>query len=415
MGIYTNQASSSIVGNSNFYDYVNVPTYCTEGSVNFHELGILAAAECRNNSNAIMKSIGIHEACYLESTGSTNVIYESVDISGIFNKIKMFFKKVIEKIKKIIHTFIAKMSSIFSTNAEFVRKYNKEIIKKWANVSNNWSISGYKFTNLNSDHISDFVLSKQEWRDEVLVDTIGTSAITGIGIDIADMLTGNTNFDISAFKSVLSNINSFNSLISKIKENKSDAEDLIRGLLIDSLDAKDNVLNNNNNLKLDASEYTEKLTEVFRNGETSKDTLEKKDINITEILNILKDSTKTKTTIEKFGKNATDGCDKAVKCVEKMENEIIKAAKDEKDSQEKENISSLVSGVSIIMGLVQSEKEYITQAVGAMLQAHKDRCNFYKAICVKVIGQSKKMTEESYNYSNNYSNSGSFFDSIELV
>ena len=43
------------------------------------------------------------------------------------------------------------------------------------------------------------------------------------------------------------------------------------------------------------------------------------------------------------------------------------------------------------------------------VKAIKDKVSFYKSIMVKVIGQSKKMTEESYDYSSQYYyGSGSF-------
>ena len=123
MGLYTN--TSNYVSRE-VLDYTTVPTYFTEGNINFQELGIMAAAECRENSNAIIKALGVNELAYLESTGSSEVIYEASGIGGIFEKIKMVFRKIIEKIKKIFHTFIAKMQSVFGNARVFANKYGNE-------------------------------------------------------------------------------------------------------------------------------------------------------------------------------------------------------------------------------------------------------------------------------------------------
>ena len=53
-------------------------------------------AENQANWNAIMEAVGIDELAIYESTGS-EIIYEEGTISGIFTKIKEFFKKLLEK------------------------------------------------------------------------------------------------------------------------------------------------------------------------------------------------------------------------------------------------------------------------------------------------------------------------------
>ena len=142
MGIYTNYSGSNISSN-----YTQVEPFVGE-NFNYHELGIRAASEIAANHNAFMKSIALSELAAFEQTGSTDVLYESVDFKGIFEKIKMFFKKIIEKIHKIFHTFIAKMSSWFGGNASFAKTYEKEVVKGWGNVKNDWEFKGYHFTNI---------------------------------------------------------------------------------------------------------------------------------------------------------------------------------------------------------------------------------------------------------------------------
>lgn len=145
MGIYTNYTGgygTSFVGN-----YTQVEPFVGE-SFNYHQLGIIAASEINANHNAFMKSIALSELAAIEQTGDTDVLYESVNIRGIFEKIKMFFKKVIEKIHKIFHTFMAKLQSWFGDTKDFATKYEKEVIKNWSQVSNNWDFKGYNFKNV---------------------------------------------------------------------------------------------------------------------------------------------------------------------------------------------------------------------------------------------------------------------------
>lgn len=145
MGIYTNYTGgygTSFVGN-----YTQIEPFVGE-SFNYHQLGIIAASEINANHNAFMKSIALSELAAIEQTGDTDVLYESVNIKGIFEKIKMFFKKVIEKIHKIFHTFMAKLQSWFGDTKDFATKYEKEVIKNWSQVSNNWDFKGYNFKNV---------------------------------------------------------------------------------------------------------------------------------------------------------------------------------------------------------------------------------------------------------------------------
>lgn len=145
MGIYTNYTGgygTSFVGN-----YTQVEPFVGE-SFNYHQLGIIAASEISANHNAFMKSIALSELAAIEQTGDTDVLYESVNIKGIFEKIKMFFKKVIEKIHKIFHTFMAKLQSWFGDTKDFATKYEKEVIKNWSQVSNNWDFKGYRYDNV---------------------------------------------------------------------------------------------------------------------------------------------------------------------------------------------------------------------------------------------------------------------------
>ena len=143
MGIYTNHVNGYYTSS----DYRDVEPYHGE-HFNYHELGIIAASESVANRNAFMKAIALNELASVEQYGTEQVFYEAVNLSSIFEKIKAFFKKIIEKIHKIFHTFVAKLNSWFGSTSDFAKKYEKDIIKNWSLVKNDWEFKGYKFKNI---------------------------------------------------------------------------------------------------------------------------------------------------------------------------------------------------------------------------------------------------------------------------
>ena len=456
MGLYTN---SSRYVSSDVLDYTNVPTYFTEGNINFQELGIVAAAECRQNSNAIIKAIGINELAYLESTGSPEVIYEASGIKNVFEKIKMVFRKIIEKVKKIFHTFMAKMQSIFINNKDFANKYSKEVIRKWANVSNEWSISGYKFT-IPEVSASEKAknMSKEQWKTifdnnvpNHLLDVITlTEFPSGSGSVMKQMIEGkNLTPDGKAAHDAAStdedkakvlaekdstkalNKDDLEAALAAARDKKEDVQEKIRGYWVTQhksfsfvggssgkTSEGDTVVERGDIPKYDASEYTEELFKLFRNGDDSKDDLEKKDIDITHVINVVKDSSKDKTNVEKAFKHFSSAIDACIKAIDREEKDYFNTIKD-KTTEEKirQREAAAVQLMSVGQDYLQFEKECGIQFESAYLQAIKDRVSFYKSIMVKVIGQSKKMTEESYDYSSQYSydSGSSFMDSVQLV
>lgn len=336
MGVYTNYTGgygTSFVGN-----YTQVEPFVGE-SFNYHQLGIIAASEINANHNAFMKSIALSELAAIEQTGDTDVLYESVNIRGIFEKIKMFFKKVIEKIHKIFRTFMAKLQSWFGDTKDFAIKYEKEVIKNWSQVSNNWDFKGYNYkkailTKPGSEAIKasckngNEVLKKfvtdgdlsgtlarmggfEEKEVTFTVDPSGastknklsesdpkiTSSLANNSTEIPDemiKLNGNRpNYNdgdtlvlkIKSGKDVTAGADGTlkDSDISAIREKMEDIKDDMRKSVIDALSNINTFesiipVNFDNPSGIDAKEYSEELFKVFRNGEDSKANLEKKDI-----------------------------------------------------------------------------------------------------------------------------------------
>ena len=70
------------------------------------------------------------------------VAFQEASISGFFNKIKEFFKKLWAKIKAIFHSFIAKFDSMFMKSGKaLLKKYKKEIeMKKTTDLEVKFSV-----------------------------------------------------------------------------------------------------------------------------------------------------------------------------------------------------------------------------------------------------------------------------------
>lgn len=336
MGIYTNYTGgygTSFVGN-----YTQVEPFVGE-SFNYHQLGIIAASEINANHNAFMKSIALSELAAIEQTGDTDVLYESVNIKGIFEKIKMFFKKVIEKIHKIFHTFMAKLQSWFGDTKDFATKYEKEVIKNWSQVSNNWDFKGYRYDNvIKTKPASDEIKAACDTNNKILKDFITNgnlaTALAKLGgfveveITLDDNDGANSLSDIDDEKLLLKssvvqdpqkvpdnlfktapdatqrqNFKSGDKItltigkdvtkgatgtlqdsdIHAIREKMEDIKDAIRKDIIDSLKSQTVfksvvTINAENPSGIDAKEYSEELFKYFRNDQDSKDNLEKKDI-----------------------------------------------------------------------------------------------------------------------------------------
>lgn len=395
MGIYTNYTGSSVSS------YTDVQPFVGE-NFNYHELGIMAATEIAHNSNSFMKSIALSELAATEQTGSADILYESVNIKGIFEKIKAFFKKIIEKIHKIFHTFIAKMKSWFGNNANFAKTYEKEVVKGWANVKNDWEFKGYKFTHifLNVESADAFKI-----------------VIEGVGEQTKNLLSNANLTDLMSANSLATEND-----IKYAREHMDDFKDSMRKDIIDQL--KNDKFNTNVEAStkggLDSGEYTEELFKVFRNDQDSKEDISKDDIltsyggSIAGMMTYIKEFDKIKTKTETADRKLTKGIDDLIKKVDKAQNDLLKENKDkDKDADEKKQNEIIVQGSSLFQSAYSALSELFTQAFSAMLQAQKDACVQAKEIAVKVIGQSKKITKESYDYSND--TGFDFIGSVKLV
>lgn len=420
MGIYTNAAFSGYSSS----DYTSVEPFKGD-HFNYHELGIIAAAESAANQNAFMKAIALQELASMEQYGNTDVLYESVNIKGIFEKIKAFFKKIIEKIHKIFHTFVAKMASWFGNNKSFAQKYEKEVIKNWAKVSNDWEFKGYKFTNIFKTK-GDAIANKEE---------VKKSIETGVGTT-SEAITTITNAVTSAdFKAVIAYLKDnsqtvdankktdIENAIKAIRDKKEDYEEIMRSVIAKEFNTEN--LNGILSDKMDSKDFTEGLFKLFRNGEDSKVDLKKSESiecygnSINGMMTFVKDYEKIKSELEKTEKAVVKGIDDIIKALEKNENELIKDNRTSTDDATIGINEVIVQVSSLCQSALGFAKETAIQAFSAELQATKDACAQAKEIAVKVIGLNKKMTESAdYSDDGNTTSTafgGDFISSVKLV
>ena len=444
MGLYTNPSFSNGYVSSS---YTSVEPFKGE-HFNYHELGIIAATESASNRDAFMKAIALNELASVEQYGTDQVFYESVNLGSVFDRIKAFFKKIIEKIHKIFHTFIAKLGSWFQSSKEFAKKYEKEIIKKWGLVKNDWEFKGYVFKYLpgKSANISQEVDTAKNNiiapggtdndKLKALVDTKSADALKAALADLGKYTeveaattggnatpakhTGDTNIsDAEAGHAKVKEA------LRKAKDNLDNWKEQVRGSIINNIKKNSAVGPGLATLemeadapKYDSKEFTEELFKVYRSDEDSKVDVKLSELgSATEVIGEIRDFDKVKEQTEKLEKAMVKSIDNLIDAISKAQDDLVKENRTGDDKTKKIDNEIIISATAFYQSCWGFIKEAQTQAFGACIQALKDRCAQAKEVCVKVIGSSKKMTEESVDYSN-YSDGGnfnSFIESVKLV
>lgn len=409
MGIYSNFNTSSFDDGS--FEPRNLFAECGE-TATYEELSLAMVAESEQNYNAIMKAIGLNEVNYFAQNGE-EIVYEAGGVSNILSKVKEFFKKLIEKIRQILHAFIAKMASFASNDASFVQKYQKEFSEKWSKVKSDYEFNGYKFTIKTDGASAVRATIKGEVTDTVKAccsnDTAAAiGAATGYsGANLATILGGNNGDTKKA--------------LDDIRDNKEDIQDKLRGTVAAAVVTAFGA-NSISGDSFTASEFSKELFEAFRNGESAKQGIEiKKEFSVADIVGDVKNTDKFKKAAEKYSKAVTDGIKDYVKDLDKLERDLtkIQTGDDMKKANDKTAASNTVSEILGIVSeansLAKDYSSYQVQANGIVLQALSDKNRQAKAIMVKVIGGGKKVNESAeYGDNEGVTESVNYFDKVVL-
>ena len=394
MGIFTNTSTLNESVSVDLFSPAEVELQTEGCEINFTEAAIMAVAECEEVYNKSMKAIGIGELMFMESHGH-EIIYEAVDLRAIGEKIKMFFKKIIDKAKAILHAFITKMSSFLSSSKGFVDKYKKEFVRKWSDVKSDFEFKGYKFT-------IDGIAGRKA---ELKVSNTADDYNNAIGTMMASLGYGD-NMSLSTLEE----------LNKKVRENKEEHQDEARAGVFEVYKTKFNSSSNVTHDSLDSKEFSEELFKLFRNGESSKENIEKKDLNSVDIVRVLENDKKTREVATAVAESVTKLSKKCIETIDKEVNKITKTLpskdKNTQAAQEETNKGTAkITALNLTSECVfQTMANASIVAQGIILQAIKDNAAQCKAIMAKVIAGGKKMTEESVDYG--HGSTGSFLDSV---
>ena len=409
MGIYSNFNSSSI-DDGNFTPR-DLFAECGE-TATYEELALAMVAESEQNYISIMKAIAINEVNYFAQNGE-EIVYEAGGVSGIFNKIKEFFKKLIEKVRQILHAFIAKLSSFASSDSSFVQKYQKEFSEKWNKIKSDYEFSGYKFT-VKTDAAPDRANIKSG-AVEAVAACCDSSAEAAVKAAV-----GVTNLS-----DILGVSGDLKKILDSIRDNKDDIQEAMRGKVANIVTSSfSSGTATAADSKFTASEFSKELFEKFRDGEENKQSLElKKEFSVADIVGDVKNTDKFKKAAQKFTDAVVKGLNDEIKVLDKLEKDIVKIQTGDEIKSKSGNAKTAASNsasnvlglVSEANGLIKDYSSYYVQANGIYLQAIADRNRQAKAIMVKVIGSTKKMTE-SYDEDEyeEVAESVNYFDKIVL-
>ena len=309
MGIFTGNVTSSSVD-------LYAPAeheIATEGvNINFYEASVMAIAESEVFYNRAMKEIGIAEACYLAENGR-EMIYEAVDIKAVGEKLKNFFKKLIDKVRAIFHAFVAKISSWVSDDTKFLQKYEKEFSRKWNDVKDDFEFKGYKFSinldtakdklNFNTADLANYLGNDQS---DVVVATIKPMVVSS--------LTGESNSDIvKSLKDLGAGDDAKVKKASEVlRDSKEQIQDGMRKAVykVFAENYCTETKGYDTSSEMDEKEFTQSLFELFRSGENEKEGIEKKDISVANIITQLRNS-------KKFTTGAKKSCEAVIKEIQK--------------------------------------------------------------------------------------------------
>ena len=284
------------------------------------------------------------------------------------------FKKLVDKVKAIFNKFIAWINSMTMDDKEFAKKYEAEIRKKWDKVKDTFSVKGYKFTNLNGN-----ATGIQAGLDEI------EKLYAEVALDKLKAMQGKTS--AADLKSKYDTINDESNIMDKMRAAMAKA------------------MVGSNDSELTDSEFTKALAEGFRDGESSKITLDKKDIEIEKCINELKTAAETKKAAEKAFKEIDTKLKQSIKDIEGLEKEVgkLKDLKDENTGEE--TLGSFSNLVSRVVTLEKQGREVAITANGAYLTALKDRSRQNKAILAAVVATGKVESAEYDDYDSYYAES----------
>lgn len=308
-------------------------------------------AEGEHNWNIIMKQVAFEELAYMEQTGQEMIYNEGVG-GNFFNNAKEWFINLGRKVKGLFEKFLAWINSHTKDDIEFIKKYQSAIITGASNIPSSFSYKGYKYVSGHLDKLPNYLMA------------------TATSVN-------NIPCNASAVKSAASqNYSVTKDRVKQINDKKIDILDELRGTVIGK------------SASISSSEFSKELFEYFH-GDKSKISLEKQDINASQLISEISNTKRLKSDAENSLREVTNSINKSISEINDMSKSI--STKDETNAGA---ILTLSNSIIYILKEVNNIN-FITK--GHYLAALRDRNRQAKSICVKLIGYSKKEFKESTN------------------
>jgi hypothetical protein len=419
MGLFTRNNNVYVSESSISNETIDTPSIY-DGKVDYTIEGAYAViAQNEANYTTIMKSIAIDELAAFEQGTELSSITEAT--GGIFSRLIAFLKNIWEKIKGIFRKFIAMIDSMTKSNSDFVKKYRSYVLKP--GVTNNFSYQGYNFTipnviNSNKlDSTTDINTAKEAVSSEAsdainnvnkVISTTGYSTDTGLLKNASD---AQNTF------STTKNDDNFNAAVKafdKIDEEYDKIEEALAKHYYNVFSGGKTDASPSN-----ASELAEELNQVYRDGETSKITLEDSDIKPIDLISKISAHDKTRKDVNKVFTDLQKSFDRLISALEKRSSNILrntpakntstgKVDTDQSRINELENKSVLYA-----TKILTTAKNFLTVACNTWLSALDAETKQAKAICVQLVNRGTNVKQESAYYEESYS--GSYLGDIKLI
>lgn len=327
-------------------------------------------AESERNFHNLMMAVGISELGSYHESG-IDYIHEAPDIRAFWEKVKKFFKTLKEKIWAVIKNFIARIQVRFQNGAKFVAKYGSQIKNGFNKIKNeDFKIKGFKFTN--TDWSVDFKKPKAKLKDK-LSNTFA-------------------EFNVDEF-------------VSKVKADpkfyEPDSDEDVESML--DMFRADQVKSSG---EVSASEYADELFRFYHGGETSKESLDKSDVDIGQVLTVLKSGSKYIGKVKKNYREIEKECNAAIKKANEFESKLSKA----KDT---ENVGRAMSYVNQIIKMEKDMINITHQANAAHLSALKGELAQARRVALRCVQGDNKVDKKLFGESY-YDSSASVIDSVKF-
>lgn len=318
-----------------------------------------------NNTNLynIMKATGIYELHEIEHNG------EILNESGFISKIKAFFQKLWEKIKKFFKNLIIKIQGLFMNGKKFAKKYDKQINR--IIVPKDFSYKGYTFTHM-------------DWKcpdiNDIKID--GTSAAAWLKEFIDHANNGLES---------MSNQNS-----KKFIEDYDPEDDKEKARYI--------ILHQGTGTgSIESGEWKREVFEYFRNGESSRETIDTRpDLQAMKSY-MIDESKATKAVndnykiLEKAVKAAVKDANELDKKMSSFENDRIKAERENDPNAKVESRLGYASQyVAIYTKKFNNYSEIALSVCQALNQAIADRAKQSRSVISALL--TRKEVKESADF-----------------